>query len=100
MISTSTATVSIAIAMVILVSSPLAAKNCSDQPVSVRGEASSLQWLARAKAKANWRAKVRALPNLGDPFAKWERAENTVEHCVSGPTGTVCDFTGIPCRKD
>lgn len=81
-------------------SSPLYAKVCSDQSVSVRGEPSNLQWLARAKTKANWRAKVRALPGLGDPFAKWERAEDTTEHCVSGPSGTICDFTGIPCRKE
>lgn len=100
MLGTSTATLAIAIAAVSLASSPLVAKSCSDQPVSVRGEASSLQWLARAKAKANWRAKVRTLPDLGDPFAKWERAENAIEHCVSGPSGTICDFTGIPCRKD
>lgn len=81
-------------------SSPLYAKVCSDQSVSARGEPSSLQWLARAKTKANWRAKVRALPGLGDAFAKWERADDTTEHCVSGPSGTICDFTGVPCRKE
>lgn len=100
MIGISAATALTTVAIVVLASSPLLAKNCSDQPVSVRGEASSLQWLAKAKAKANWRAKVRTLPGLGDPFAKWERAENATEHCISGPSGTVCDFTGNPCRKD
>lgn len=100
MIGTPAATVLATVAIVLLVSSPLAAKNCSEQSVSVRGEASSLQWLAKAKAKANWRAKVRALPGLGDPYAKWERAENATEHCVSGPSGTICDFSGSPCRKN
>lgn len=80
-------------------SSSLQAKVCSDQIVSVRGEPSSLTWLARTKTKANWRAKVRALPGLGDEYAKWERAENATEHCVSGPSGTICDFEGVPCRK-
>lgn len=89
-----------AIIAVALLPPSASAKTCSSQTVSARGEPSSLQWLARAKAKANWRAKVRALPNLGDPYANWDRAENATEHCVSGPSKTTCDFTGIPCRKD
>lgn len=80
--------------------SPLQAKTCSSQAVAARGEPASLTWLARAKAKANWRAKVRALPDLGDPYANWERAEDATEHCVSGPSGTICDLSGLPCRKD
>lgn len=84
----------------IMSSSPLYAKVCWDQSVSARGEPSRLQWLARTKTKANWRAKVRALPGLGDEFAKWERAEDATEHCVSGPSGTICDFSGVPCRKE
>lgn len=89
-----------AASLLVVLTAPAYAKTCSGQTVWARGEPSVLQWLAKAKTKANWRAKVRALPDLGDPFANWERAENATEHCVSGPSGTVCDFEGTPCRKD
>ncbi len=79
---------------------PAAAKTCSDAVVHAAGEPASYEWLARIKTHANWRAKVRSLPGLGDPYANWSRAENSTERCYSGPSGTVCEFTGTPCRKD
>lgn len=84
---------------VALADAPLA-KTCASEPVYAAGEKASYEWLARIKAHANWRAKVRVLPDLGDPYANWKNAENTTERCFSGPEGTVCQFTGIPCRRD
>lgn len=80
--------------------SSMPAKTCAREPVYASGEPASYEWLARIKTHANWRAKVRAMPGLGDPYANWKRAENTTERCFSGPDGTVCQFTGIPCRLD
>lgn len=75
-------------------------KTCANEQVYASGEPSAYEWLARIKTHANWRAKVRVLPNLGDPYANWKRAENTTERCFSGPEGTVCQFSGIPCRTN
>ena len=72
---------------------------CAQTVVSVRGEPASFELLARTKARANWRARVRMTPNLGDSFSTWARAMNAEERCVSGPAGTVCTFTGTPCRR-
>ncbi len=74
-------------------------KKCATEPVYASGEPASYEWMARIKTHANWRAKVRVMPGLGDPYANWKRAEDTTERCFSGPTGTVCQFTGTPCRK-
>ncbi len=79
---------------------PASAKTCTSKVVHARGEPASFEWIARMKTHANWRAKVRAMPDLGDPYANWSRAENSTERCYSGADGTVCQFTGTPCRKD
>ena len=90
----------IAICACALISAPALSKTCASEVVYARGEPASFEWIARMKTHANWRAKVRALPNLGDPYANWSRAENSTERCFSGADGTVCQFTGTPCRKD
>ncbi len=72
---------------------------CSEEIVSARGEASRFDWIARLKTRANWRRKVRAMPDLGDRYANWYRAKDADENCATGPAGTVCTFTGTPCRK-
>lgn len=77
---------------------PAIADSCHSSSVVARGEESRFLWLAKTKARANWRAKVRALPGLGPDYANWARAENTEERCLTGPNGTVCIFTGTPCR--
>lgn len=79
---------------------PASAKTCASHVVHARGEPASFEWIARMKTHANWRAKVRAMPDLGDPYANWSRAENSTERCFSGADGTVCQFTGTPCRRD
>ena len=45
--------------------------------------------MAKTKARANWRRKVRSMPGIGPGYANWARAENTEERCMTGPSGTV-----------
>lgn len=73
------------------------ALSCSETPIEARGEQSRYEWSAKGKARANWRSKVRRTPGLGAAYANWARAKNTEEHCMSGPAGTLCVFTGTPC---
>ncbi len=72
---------------------------CAGSPIEARGEASRFEWLAKTKARANWRRKVRLTPGLGAAYANWARADNTEERCLSGPAGSLCIFTGLPCLK-
>ena len=74
-----------------------AAKICSDIMIEGRGEQSRYVWLAKTKARANWRYRVRGNPKLGAAYANWARADNTEERCLTGPLGTICIFTGTPC---
>lgn len=86
--------------MIVLIAtfpSPARSATCASQPVEARGEQSRFEWLAKAKAKANWRAKVRRTSGLGAKYSVWSRAENTEEKCLKGPAGTVCFFAGTPC---
>jgi hypothetical protein len=78
---------------------PAHAVTCAIDPVAATGEPSRFIWLAKTKARANWRRKVRSLPQLGAPYAVWAQADYTTERCVTGPKNTVCTFTGTPCRK-
>lgn len=80
-------------------SSAQAAKSCSDISVSARGEPARFMWLAKTKARANWRRKVRATPGLGTDFANWGAAETSDERCITAEDGTVCVFTGYPCKR-
>lgn len=82
-----------------LLTSPALAKTCANEPVYASGEPASFEWLARIKTHANWRAKVRTKSGLGDPYANWKLAEDTTERCFSGPKGTICQFSGVPCRR-
>lgn len=76
---------------------PALAAKCAAASVTAKGEESSYEWLAKTKARANWRRKVRSLPDLGAAYADWGKATNTEEKCLSGPAGSVCTFTGTPC---
>lgn len=77
----------------------LAAEACATEAVTARGENSRFMWSAKAKARANWRRRVRGLPGLGPAYDTWSRAQNTDEQCFSGPAGTLCIFTGTPCKR-
>ena len=75
------------------------AGTCAGSPIEARGETSRFEWLAKTKARANWRRKVRLTPGLGSAYANWARADNTEERCLTGPAGSLCIFTGLPCLK-
>lgn len=72
---------------------------CAASPVVARGEPSRYEWLAKTKARANWRQRVRLNPQLGPAYSDWKLAADIEEKCLSGGAGTVCILTGTPCRK-
>jgi hypothetical protein len=77
---------------------PAAAATCADRPVTARGEPSRFEVLAKAKARGNWRAKVRALPAFGAAYADWNKALAPEYRC-SGKAGQhVCSAVAHPCR--
>ncbi len=92
-------TSALALTMLFLATFPMQvlANNCASAPVVARGEEARYVWLAKTKARANWRAKVRAISGLGPNFSNWARAQDTEERCLTGPAGSVCIFTGTPC---
>jgi hypothetical protein len=77
---------------------PAHSETCASVAVEARGEPASFMWLAKTKARANWRHKVREMTGLGADFSNWSRASNAQERCLSGPSGTLCIFTGYPCK--
>jgi hypothetical protein len=81
-----------------LAPTPLAAETCASEAVTARGENSRFSWTAKAKARANWRRRVRGTPSLGPDYDNWSRARDADERCLSGPSGTLCILTGTPCK--
>jgi len=75
------------------------AKTCTSAAVMARGEPSTFEWLARTKARANWRHRVRSTPELGTEYSDWKLAANLEESCLVGSDGTVCTITAVPCRQ-
>ena len=84
--------------LVIVTAGPSAAATCADHPVSARGDASRYAVLAKAKARGNWRAKVRALPTLGAAYADWNKALAADYNCSESGGQHVCTAVGHPCR--
>lgn len=83
-----------------LATSPVAwADSCAADAVTARGENSRFMWSAKTKARANWRRRVRGLPGLGPDYDNWSRAKDTDEKCLTGPAGSLCIFTGTPCKR-
>ena len=74
-------------------------KFCSSTPIVARGEPSSFEWLAKTKARANWRHRVRSTTELGTEYSDWKLSANLEESCLVGTDGTVCTITAVPCRK-
>ncbi len=91
----------LALAGAVLVSSApkTAAAVCGMEPVRARGEPSRFDTLARAKARAAWRAKVRALPALGPKYAAWAAAQDIEERCIRNDDVVYCIFVGTPCMQ-
>src|SRR5262249_8464349 len=74
------------------------AASCADRPVSARGDPSRFELLAKAKARGNWRAKVRAMPTLGAPYANWSRALAADYRCENKNLLYLCTAVAHPCR--
>jgi hypothetical protein len=89
---------STALALLLLWATPAAAATCSDHPVTARGEPSRLEILAKAKARGNWRAKVRALPELGAAYADWYKALDAGYRCDASDGQIACVAIARPCR--
>lgn len=88
----------VSLAVTICLTGPAIAATCHDKPISARGEAARYEWLAKTKARANWRREVRTTTGLGTDWAVWAQARDTEERCLIGPEGTLCIFTGTPCK--
>jgi hypothetical protein len=80
------------------VSGPARAGSCADRPISARGDPSRFELLAKAKARGNWRAKVRAMPALGAAYANWSRALAADYRCDEKDSLYVCTAVAHPCR--
>jgi hypothetical protein len=87
-----------AVAVLLAASAPVAAATCAERPVSARGEPSRYEVLAKAKARANWRAKVRAMPQLGAAYANFSKALAADYRCSQAGGRYVCVAIAHPCR--
>ena len=54
--------------------------------------------LAKAKARGDWRAKVRTLPDLGAAYADWYKALAAEYRCSQKDGQHVCTAVAVPCR--
>jgi len=75
-----------------------AAATCADLPVTARGDPSGFETLAKAKARGNWRAKVRAMPTLGAAYADWSKALAADYRCGQESGQHICTAVAYPCR--
>ena len=82
-ISPSIRTRALAVAVLtVAAASPAAAATCADRTVQARGEPSRFEVVAKASARGNWRASVRANPALGPPYANWNIAQAADYTCA------------------
>ena len=77
---------------------PASAATCADKPVTARGDPSRFEVLAKAKARGNWRAKVRAMPALGAAYADFNKALAADYRCDQKDGRHVCVAVAHPCR--
>lgn len=78
---------------------PANAATCADRTVQARGEPSRFEALAKAKARGNWRAQVRAMPSLGPLYANWSIALEADYKCSEDKSGYACAAVARPCRE-
>lgn len=78
---------------------PANAATCADRAVQARGEPSRFEALAKAKARGNWRAQVRAMPTLGPLYANWSIALEADYKCSEDKSGYACSAVARPCRQ-
>ena len=77
---------------------PASAATCADKAVTARGDPSRFEVLAKAKARGNWRAKVRAMPALGAAYADFDKALAADYRCDQKDGRHVCVAVAHPCR--
>jgi hypothetical protein len=77
---------------------PASAASCADKTVAARGDPSRFEVLAKAKARGNWRAKVRAMPTLGAAYADWGKAWAGHYRCSQKAGKYTCIAVAHPCR--
>ena len=78
---------------------PAAAETtCAEQPMTARGDPSRFEVVAKATARSNWRAKVRAMPTLGAAYADFNKARDGQYRCESNDGQHLCTVVGNPCR--
>jgi len=77
---------------------PAVAATCADLPITARGDPSRFEILAKAKARGNWRAKVRAMPDLGAAYADWYKALAADYRCSEEGGQRICTAIAYPCR--
>jgi hypothetical protein len=87
-----------AVLLLIGMTEPARAATCAAQPVTARGDPSRFEVLAKAKARGNWRAKVRAIPSLGAPYADWNKAAGADYRCIEEDGRFQCTAVARPCR--
>jgi hypothetical protein len=88
----------LSLAVLVCVASSAEAATCSERTVSARGEPARYEVLAKAKARGNWRAQVRALPGLGPLYAAWSIAEVAHYECSERDGRFACTAIARPCR--
>jgi hypothetical protein len=82
----------------LLLCDPAVAATCADKPVTARGDPSRFEVLAKAKARGNWRAKVRAMPALGAAYADFNKAMAADYRCDQRDGRYVCLAVALPCQ--
>jgi hypothetical protein len=86
--------------LLLLVLAPRAAiaASCAERPVAARGDPSRFEVLAKANARGNWRAKVRAMPTLGAAYADFNKALAGDYRCSEKAGRHTCEAFGHPCK--
>jgi hypothetical protein len=74
------------------------AATCAERPVQARGDPSRFEVVAKAKARGNWRARVRAMPTLGASYADWSKASDADYRCGQEDGRYRCMAIARPCR--
>ena len=87
-----------ALALLAATTLPALAATCAERPVTARGDPSRLETLAKASARGNWRAKVRAMPTLGAAYANFNKALAADYRCSVKDGQHTCVAVGHPCR--
>ena len=86
-------------ALTAVATAPARAVTCADRSVQARGEPARFEVLAKAIARGNWRAQVRAMPAFGPAYANWSKALDPDYRCVNADGHYTCTAVARPCRE-